>query len=545
MNMRSERGSVLLVALILAAVLVTVTARLYKTAFDELNTAHRAHLENAAYYLAEAGLEEAARRIRAGEWSPDPNAGLEHQDFATVLRLPDTDLGRGNVGAQRILLSRPANSQVYLVKSIGHAKHREDLVELRAIQATVELLEGPLTGPGYVIAVREDLTLQNAGGEGVRVSSYDSDLNFGRPDWQHNFGYDAALGSASARDGAINLGHGFIRGTVRTGGGTPQYRPPAGIAMNGTRLQGPHTPADVLFDPNRVTHDFAGNFCPTVPPQVDHTWVEQEGWLRQPKATATGAVGGQTLSTTTTVGSPGGTADPHQAGQTGNPHQPGQTGNPHRQTTTTVVVLPTPAVPATGAGGGNPIYDLGGPASKTRVHFKDDMVLPPGQVMQVEGDVVVVVDKGVELRGELRLLGDATLTIYVQNLAVLALQCGDWAPSQFVLHTMGSDAVQMEGFSVFSGLIHAPDSVVTVRGSPGLPRTEVRGSIAAKAVRTVNEVDFYYDVRSGDALCDARSVIGGQAGRTGAAKDFHVQLRDWKQIVAAEVAALLPPGAEF
>ncbi|WP_221032802.1 pilus assembly PilX family protein [Actomonas aquatica] len=544
--MQSQRGSVLLVALILAVVLITVTARLYKTAFNELNTAHRAHLENAAFYLAESGLEEAARRIRAGEWAVDPVAGIEHQGVLEVLKPADTDLGRGNSGAQRILLTRAPNSNLYTVRSVAQATHAEGLVALRAVQATVALLEGPLTGPGYVIAVQDKMELRNAPDQGVRVASYDSSENFGAPDWDNNFGFDAALGTASAQDGAIRIQNGFVRGTIRTGGGTPQVRPAGGPAESGTLLVGPDTPPQVGFDNNRVTADFAGNFCPAVLPQVDSTWARQEGWTR--KSTGSATTGKATTGGTVQTGGliVGGTGDPHQAGQHGDPHQPGQHGNPHMTGTGTSVVVLGGLTPPD-AGAGQPVYELGQPAAKTLVHFKDLSQLPQNQPLTIEGQVIVHAEQGLEWLGELRLVGDATLTLCVNEAIVLAVNCGDWPPARFVVHALGGHEVRMRDFDVFTGLIHAPQSKVTVQGGARLPRPQVRGSIAAREVATINQVDFFYDVRSGDALCDARSVIGGQAGRQAAAglAGQHVQLRDWKQIVAAGVVADLPAGAEF
>lgn len=537
--MRSERGSVLLVALILAAVLITATARLYNTVYNELATAHRSEMRTSALYLAEAGLEEAARRIRAGEFDVDPNAAVEKVPVQVVLKPADVNLGPGRTGSQRIIIDREANSKIYTVRSLARVKLHESLEALQAVQSTIELLEGSMKGSGFMIAVRETLKINQVGGVGVRVSSYDSAQNFGTPDWTYNTGFDTALGTASTLNRAIDLANVHVRGSLRTAGGDPEINTSSGQGQAGTRLEGPDTPAGVVFDSNRVAKDFAGKFCVGTAPAVDSSWDVLTGW-----------------PTTTTSGTTGNSNPTH-----GNPHAPGTTGNPH---TTTSTGDPHGTGATTTAGTTTISYAVGQPYVSTRVNFPNSMVVPAGEVVSIAGDVVMVVGKDVTFNGTLRLVGDATLRIYAPGTIFLAVECGDWAPSRFQVHSTGTGDVTLRGTTIFTGIVNAPNSAVSVSGTGGYPRMEVRGALSARTFATTNQIDFFYDVQSGDALCDGGTAGSGSAtsgsgagssqtasagtgsgSGTSAANDNHVQLSEWKQILAADAAATLPAGDGF
>ncbi|WED64659.1 hypothetical protein PXH66_20135 [Synoicihabitans lomoniglobus] len=473
--MRSERGSALLVALIIAAVLLTATARLYNTAYTEQRSAYRSYMRSAAFYLAEAGMEDAAQRIENGEFNVDPDAENAEELLTNYHREEDIFLGGGRTGEKHVIIRRDVGTNFYTVQALGRVRHPDGLTTEQAVQAGFELIGGlgeestsSGGGPGYSISAGNNVRFGfNGGNNRVRVASYDSNLNFGVPDWDTNSGFDAAVGVASSQDNRMDLGNALIKGTLRTGGGNPRITTNSHDERGNTQLYGPDTEDGVTFDTNRVAKDFAEDMPVPTLPELDGTWnqieVDQnDNSYRNQRVVALGAVG-----------------------------------------------------------------------EKTYIHLPYAFDTKNNSTITVAGDVILNLDRNMNLNGRLELLPGATLTIFVVENASVSLEGGDWPPADFRINATGGRDVQFNNFDVFTGIVNAPNSTVRVSGSGGLGRTQFRGAITANQLETTNSIDFFYDVQTDGG--SSSSV----ADPEGAGEVLELRMEGWKQILPSDMGGLV------
>lgn len=255
----SRRGSVIVTALIFVIVLGALTASVGTLLVNDNRLTHRAAMFNAAFHLAEAGIEMGVQAL--GDDAMD--AFTTEAGGVRRYTRDQLDLG-GKTGGFTVQITDQGGGR-FLLEAVGTANAPEGQRVSRAIETVVSLTGGG-GGPGYTfpygLVARESIRLNHAN-PGTKIASYDSTQNFGEPIWGVNTGHEVTVAVQAARDGAFNMNNSNIKGRVRTGGGSirwqdhPQYPP---------TIHGPETPAGLEMDFNQVSYDFSTEFeTPTVP----------------------------------------------------------------------------------------------------------------------------------------------------------------------------------------------------------------------------------------------------------------------------------------
>lgn len=274
------RGSVLVVALLIAALIAVVLGSYLKLNLGSTRLAKRTFHGYAALNLAEAGAEEGVwsfNRASAGETTAWNNwtvaSGAARQKFS------DFDFGPGVSGWVKVYVDNTtpaptAQPKIVAQSSVGSGS---DTPSTKMLEVT--LRRRAFFAGGLVARNRVAFNGANAS-----VDSWDSD-----PD-------DSATtapipySASERRDGgsvasvdvvstAVVVNQANIWGYVATGGGQPQ------IGANGT-VRGASTPANVAVDQRRISTDFNADFNSITAP-TDGTFIASVGATLGTAGTAT------------------------------------------------------------------------------------------------------------------------------------------------------------------------------------------------------------------------------------------------------------------
>jgi hypothetical protein len=145
----------------------------------------------------------------------------------------------------------------------------------------------------------------------------------------------------------------------------------------------------------------------------------------------------------------------------------------------------------------------------------------------IAGEVVLHLERNLNLHGSLELMPGASLAIYANENINITARGGDWAPSQLEVNMLGGADVVVNGdFDVFSGRINAPDSYVRLHGTLdiGTLPDQVRGQVIGGTIEITNGVQIFYDTRIGAA----------DSAGTG------LRLLEWSRAMPSTVKQLLP-----
>lgn len=249
-----RRGSVLIVALLVAALIAMVLGSYLSLNLSSARLARRTFLGYAALNLAEAGTEE-------GVWSfnhasaPEAEAweGWTKRSGAAWKKFPSVDFGANTSGTIKVYVDNcnpPAGARPKVVAQATLAAPGESPV--------VKLVEVTLRRRSYFangLVAKDSVTFS---GNNASVDSWNSD-----PDNDASTApvpYSAAVrtdhgsvASASVLNSSVAVNQADIWGYVSTGGAQPQV----GVAGS---VRGVNTPAGVTIDPARVSTDFNADF---------------------------------------------------------------------------------------------------------------------------------------------------------------------------------------------------------------------------------------------------------------------------------------------
>lgn len=259
---RSERGAVLIVALLLAALIAVGLASYLNLNLSSSRLAERSFRSYGALNLAEAGAEEAVwsfNRHSGGAadawsgWSTSAGSNAAWQRFSGF------EFGRNTQGWVQVYVDnhRPgptARPRVLTLATIGppggSAVTRMLEVSLRRRSAFA----------GGLVA-KERIVFS---GQQTSVDAWNSD-----PDGDPSTAAVAyatehrtdrgSIASRATYTGSVLINHADVWGTVSTGGAAPE------VGTNG-RIRGQDTPADVMIDPRRITTDFNAAFPAVLAP---------------------------------------------------------------------------------------------------------------------------------------------------------------------------------------------------------------------------------------------------------------------------------------
>ncbi len=239
--MKSTRGSALLVAILLSAILLAALAGLLTVALNEYKGSHHSYLNTAAFNLAEAGVDIAAHAITEKKLGDTKEWSYANSIYKKAVKIDgnhkfDIFCKKGT--------PTTAGEETYDIRTLGTAENPGGaLVAQRAIEVSLASKQVSTPGDGYALLAKSDLSIGNdtsAGQVHPRVASYHGDdatvKANGAPEWDGpNFSKNGRLGIASAQDDVLKLNDATLYGELVTGGGAKSvFASDATVLLPGT-----------------------------------------------------------------------------------------------------------------------------------------------------------------------------------------------------------------------------------------------------------------------------------------------------------------------
>ena len=266
---RSRRGSVLIVAMLVTAMLALVLGSYFNLSLTSSRQTRRTFDRDTAFHLAEAGIEEAIWSYNqklsgsASAWD-----GWNTDGAAAWKKFADFTLTTSSTGSVKVYASTTSPSA-----STKPVVVAESTVQTGTANPVTQMIEVTLRRRSFFangLTARQQLLFR---GTNTSFDSWDSD-----PDNDPStpaVDYGAAtrndlggIASASVDSTAALINHASIYGYVSTGGAAPQ------VGNDG--LIGSFAAAPGTVDPARVATDFNASF-PAVTAPVDGTWISPLG----------------------------------------------------------------------------------------------------------------------------------------------------------------------------------------------------------------------------------------------------------------------------
>lgn len=266
---RSRRGSVLIVAMLITAMLALVLGSYFNLSLTSSRQTRRTFDRDTAFHLAEAGIEEAVwsyNQTLAGSssaWSDWNTDGV-----AAWKKFTDFTLTASSTGSVKVYAS--TTEPTATAKPVVVA---ESTVQTGAAHPVTQMIEVTLRRRSFFangLTARDQLLFR---GTNTSFDSWDSDPD--RDPATPPVDYTATtrndlggIASASVDSTAALINHASIYGYVSTGGSAPQ--------MGNDGLIGSFDAAPGTVDPARVATDFNASF-PNVAAPADGTWISPLG----------------------------------------------------------------------------------------------------------------------------------------------------------------------------------------------------------------------------------------------------------------------------
>lgn len=250
---RSRRGSVLIVAMLITAMLALVLASYFNLSLTSSRQTRRTFDRNTAFHLAEAGIEEAVwsyNQSLAGSGSAW--TGWDTDGFAAWRRFDGFNLTAGSSGSLKVYASNTQPSG-----AIRPVVVAECTVETGGTGPVSQMIEVTLRRRSFFsngLTARDKLVFR---GTNASFDSWNSDpdANPATAPVDYSSAVRSDLGgiaSASVENNALLVRQATVYGFVSTGGGKPE------VGVNG--LIGPFGTASGTIDPARVATDFNATF---------------------------------------------------------------------------------------------------------------------------------------------------------------------------------------------------------------------------------------------------------------------------------------------
>lgn len=267
--LRSQRGSVLIVAMLITAMLALVLASYFNLSLTSSRQTRRTFDRNAAFHLAEAGVEEAVwsyNQALAG--STEAWRLWDTDGIAAWRRFNDFTLTPGSTGSVKVYASNTSPSGSTRPSIIA-----ESTVETNSTGTATQMIEVTLRRRSFFsngLTARRTLAFK---GTNTSFDSWDSDPDRNPATAPVDYGITNrkdvnGIASASLDTGAVLVKQASIYGYVSTGGKQPI------VGTDG--LIGPFGSAPGTINPDRVATDFTANF-PVFPSPADGTYIAALG----------------------------------------------------------------------------------------------------------------------------------------------------------------------------------------------------------------------------------------------------------------------------
>lgn len=251
---RPDRGSVLIIAIILALGIFIITGTYLNLATKDLTHSDNASLYNSLLNLGEGGAEDAVWALHENDWT-----GWSESSGKKVKRASNIDLGGGKSAVVSVMVEDWSALPSIYVEGKTFRKNGGKLVK----QIRMDLAYRSLFFNG--LTAKEALTI--SGGAAI-IDSYDP----GNGLWNAttNRGDKGTVGTLSIGFEDLDAGNSEIYGYVATGGGTPAF------GSNAKVYGSDWTSGDPEVDTDRVRQDFNGNFPVIPPPTLSSPLVDSD-----------------------------------------------------------------------------------------------------------------------------------------------------------------------------------------------------------------------------------------------------------------------------
>lgn len=261
---KEDRGSVLLITMILTLGLAIFLGSFVKMAMTSYKFSNRSFHSNGCINLAEAGLEEGLYALNNSDWT-----GWTSSSGHMSRTISNVNLGQGSTGTIKVKIFNYATAASPRIVAEGRAILTSGPQLVKQIEITASKKSFWANG-----IVAKD-TVEFKGGVAF-VDSFDS------TDPNHSTGglYDAAkkkdkgsVGSVLVTTDALSLGNTEIWGYAATGGSTPTVGP-------GGKIHGKDTPVGTDVDTDRIRTDFTASFdSVTAPNSFDQIYTNVAGTI--------------------------------------------------------------------------------------------------------------------------------------------------------------------------------------------------------------------------------------------------------------------------
>lgn len=268
--LRSARGTVLIVTLLVLAMLAIGVGSYLSLNLNTSRLARRSYQQNAAFHLAEAGAEEAVWSFnRAHAKQPDAWSGWTIQGAAAWRKLDGFDFGGGTNGLVKVYVSNThptagSKPQAVALAEVGSA----------SLPPNTRMIEITLGRRSYFANGIVALSSVKFAGTNTTVDSWNSDPDNDPTTPAVPYGTSVrndrgSIATAALENKALLVNHANIWGYVATGGAAPE------VGTHGSIL-GADSPPDVKIDPARVTTDFSADL-PVLGAPLDGTPIVSIG----------------------------------------------------------------------------------------------------------------------------------------------------------------------------------------------------------------------------------------------------------------------------
>lgn len=148
--------------------------------------------------------------------------------------------------------------------------------------------------------------------------------------------------------------------------------------------------------------------------------------------------------------------------------------------------------------------------------------------IEIRGDVIIDVSRNVNFGGKLKILEGASLTLMAkENIQITIGEMEHMYPEQFQVIAKNGRDVVLNNFTVFTGVINAPDSNVRLAGVGG-KASDFRGAVVAKRIEATNGVEFFYDINLGAVSTE------GDDSSSGSDAVGQLDVTQWAEISPSE-----------
>ena len=434
---RSQRGSLLIVAMIMCAVIGISLVSYLNLGRSSMTISNRGLYNSAAMNLAENGLEEAVYAL---------NKDAVDGSYDWVTTGGWTLTGAGNINARRRLPSA-TGTYAFDQNSTGYVNvyvyNYTGVARPRAVARAVITLGGVATKTiekWVYVDVRttskfaNGLVAKNAltfNGNNASVDSWDSKSD--TPTTADDVKYSAAvrddngsIGSISVAVGAVGVNNADIWGFASTGAGLPS------VGSNG--VIGPFGTANGTMDMSHVSSDFTANFDPVTAPTTGLTAIAAIGSSDLPMIV--GTAGSTTSFSLPSISSSG-------------------------PSTNVLTIVGNVTLVLTNTAGSSAI-GLTGQAG---------IVLAPGATLKIY------------TAGDISIAGNG-----VTNGGTTAATANNPSSFQIWGTSTTTQSIGIAGNGVLSAIVYAPNANVTVNGNG-----DVEGSVVANNITLTGNAAFHYD----------------------------------------------------